>query len=58
MREEFPCGAVGQGSGIVTAVVPVIATVRVSSLAPERVHEEGVAKKQKKEKKKKEKKEE
>ena len=32
--EEFPCGAAGEGSSIVTAMAVVTAVVRVHSLAP------------------------
>ena len=41
--EEFPCGAVDQGSSIVIAVVWVAAVVQVGSLASE--HAVGVVKK-------------
>lgn len=41
---EFPCGAVGEGSNIVTAAAQVAAMVWVQSLARELPHSKGMAK--------------
>lgn len=46
-KEEF-CGAVGQGSGIVSAVAGVIAVARIRSLDQELPNVTGMAKKRKK----------
>ena len=46
----FPCGSVGQGSGIVTAVALVPAVAWVRALAWELSRAMGVAKKKKKKK--------
>ena len=44
---EFPCGAVGEGSNIVTAAAQVAAMVWVQSLARELPHAAGAARKKK-----------
>ena len=49
---EFPGGAVGQGSGVVTTVAQVTAMVRVRSLARELLHAAGTARKKKKKRRK------
>lgn len=41
---ELPCGAVGRGSGAVTAVDRVVAVARVGFLAHEFPHATGVSK--------------
>ena len=50
---EFPCGTVGQGSGIIIAVAQVTATAKVPSLAWEFPSATSIDQKKKKEKKKK-----
>ena len=46
-EEEFPCGAVGLGSSVVTAVAQVTTVAQVWSLARELPHAMGKAKKKK-----------
>ena len=45
---EFPCGAAGEGSGVVSAAVWVAAVAQVQSLVRELPHAVGAAKKEKK----------
>ena len=44
-KEEFPCGTVNYGSGVVTAVTWVTAVVQVWSLAQDLPNAVGMAKK-------------
>ena len=45
-RQEFSCGAVGQGSGVVTAAAQVAAVAQVQSLAQQLPYAVSMAKKQ------------
>lgn len=47
MNEEFPCGTVGEGPGVVIAVAQVAIVKRVQSLAQELSHALNVAKRKK-----------
>ena len=44
-KEEFPCGTMGKGTSVVTAVALIAAMAQVQSLAWEFPHATGVAKK-------------
>ena len=46
-EREFPCGAAGKGSGVVTAAAWVAAVAQGRSLAQELLHGAGMARKRK-----------